>query len=57
METHWLVAKMILRYIKGTLNLGLFYAYGDEAKLIGYLNSDWDVTKMRGKILLAMCSI
>jgi hypothetical protein len=41
METHWLTAKRILRYIKGTLNLGLFYAYGDEAKLVGYSDSDW----------------
>jgi len=27
MEAHWLAAKLISRYIKGTLNLGLFYAY------------------------------
>ena len=38
METHWVA---ILRYIKGTLNLSLFYAYGDEAKLVGYSDSDW----------------
>jgi len=41
METHWLSAKRIIRYIKGTMNLGLFYAYGDEAKLVGYSDSDW----------------
>jgi len=41
MQTHWLAAKRILRYIKGTMNLGLFYAYGDEAKLVGYSNDDW----------------
>jgi len=35
MQTHWLTAKRILRYIKGTMNLGLLYAYGDEAKLVG----------------------
>lgn len=40
METHWLAAKRILRYIKGTMNLGLFYAYGDEAQLVGYSDSD-----------------
>lgn len=40
MQTHWLAANRILRYLKGTLNLGLFYAYGDEAKLFGYSDSD-----------------
>lgn len=49
MKTHWLAAKRILRYIKGTLNLGLFYAYGDEAQLVGYSYSDWEVTKMEKK--------
>jgi uncharacterized protein len=41
MENHWLATKRILRYIKGTLNLGFFYAYGDEAKLVSYSDSDW----------------
>jgi hypothetical protein len=53
METH----QRILRYIKGTLNLGLFCAYGDEAKLVGYSNSDWGCDQIRGKIQLVMCSI
>jgi hypothetical protein len=41
MQTHWLAAKRILKCIKSTMNLGLFYAYGDEAKLVGYSDSDW----------------
>ena len=40
-ESHWLAAKRILRYIKGTLNLDLFYAYGETAELVGYSDSDW----------------
>ncbi|XP_020267083.1 uncharacterized protein LOC109842648 [Asparagus officinalis] len=39
-ESHWLAAKRILRYIKGTLNLGLFYAYNKNAQLVGYSDSD-----------------
>ena len=40
-ESHWLAAKRILRCIKGTLNLDIFYTYGETAKLVGYSNSDW----------------
>ena len=40
-ESHWLAARRILRYIKDTLNLGLFYTYGETAELVGYSDSDW----------------
>jgi len=33
--------KKILWYIKGTLNLGLCYAYGETSELVGYSDSDW----------------
>ena len=56
-ESHWLAAKRILRYIKGTLNVGLFYTYGEAAELVGYSDSDWGGTKMRGKSPLDMSSI
>ena len=39
-ESHWLAAKRILRYIKSTLNLDLFYAYGEVAELVGYSDSE-----------------
>ena len=40
-ESHWLAAKRILRYIRGTLDFGLFYSYKDDATLYGYSDSDW----------------
>jgi hypothetical protein len=40
-ESHWLTTKRILRHIKGTLNFGLFYTYGESADLVGYSDSDW----------------
>ena len=39
-ESHWLAAKRILRYIKDSLNLGLFYNYDENAKLVSYSDSD-----------------
>lgn len=40
-ESHWQAVKRVLRYAKGTLNFGLFYAYGENSKLMGYSDSDW----------------
>ena len=55
-ESHWLVAKRILRHIKRILNLDLFYAYSEGAKLVG--NSDSERGgDMRGQAQLTMSSI
>ena len=40
-QDHFIAAKRILRYIKGTLNHGLWYKYSEDAKLIGYSDSDY----------------
>ena len=40
-ESHWLAAKRILRYIKGTMDFGLLYSYNNDATLYGYSDSDW----------------
>ncbi|XP_058742025.1 secreted RxLR effector protein 161-like [Vicia villosa] len=40
--SHWQGAKKILRYIKGTLTGGIFYASNNKVKLAGYTDSDWD---------------
>ncbi|KAL0853708.1 hypothetical protein Bca101_058860 [Brassica carinata] len=39
--THFKAAKRILRYIKGTINFGLYYSISDDFKLVGYSDSDW----------------
>ncbi|XP_059638620.1 uncharacterized mitochondrial protein AtMg00810-like [Cornus florida] len=39
--THFKAAKRILRYIKGTLDFGLFYSFTNDFKLVGYSDSDW----------------
>lgn len=40
-ESHWCTAKRIVRYIKGTLDYGMFYSFGNGATLYGYSDSDW----------------
>lgn len=39
-QTHWTAAKRVLRYLKGTMDLGISYCASD-AKLIGYVDADW----------------
>ncbi|KAA0050234.1 putative copia-type polyprotein [Cucumis melo var. makuwa] len=39
--THLKVAKRILRYLKGTLDYGLFYSSSKKFQLEGYCDSDW----------------
>jgi hypothetical protein len=40
-ESHMMAAKRILRYIKGTLELGILYKRGEQADLIAYSDSDY----------------
>jgi hypothetical protein len=40
-ESHMMAAKRILRYIKGTLELGILYKKGEQADLIAYSDSDY----------------
>jgi len=35
-ESHWAVTKRILRYLKGTIEYGIFYQQGRKAGLIAY---------------------
>ena len=40
-ETHLQAAKRVLRYVKGTVNFGLFYKKGGTQELVGYTDSDY----------------
>lgn len=41
-ESHWLVVKRILRYIRGTTELGVFYKKGEnKMELMAYTDSDY----------------
>jgi hypothetical protein len=45
-ESHLKVTKRILRYLKGTHDVGLWYPKGSNFELIGYLDSDYGGCKI-----------
>ena len=40
-DVHLNACRKVLRYLKGTLNYGLFYAYDDDLSPTGYSDADW----------------
>ncbi|OAY26667.2 hypothetical protein MANES_16G057275v8 [Manihot esculenta] len=40
-QRHFKATKRVLRYVKGTSNLGIWFKASQEVKLIGYTDSDW----------------
>jgi hypothetical protein len=40
-QEHWITAKHVLRYIRGTINYGLRYTASSDIKLHGFTDSDW----------------
>ncbi|KAK4397351.1 Retrovirus-related Pol polyprotein from transposon RE2 [Sesamum angolense] len=40
-QVHYGAAKRILRYLRGTKDFGIWYKSTNDAKLIGYTDSDW----------------
>jgi hypothetical protein len=40
-EIHWKEAKIILRYLHGTIGYGLIYISTEDFRLIGYTDSYW----------------
>ncbi|GKD47729.1 retrovirus-related pol polyprotein from transposon TNT 1-94 [Tanacetum coccineum] len=46
---HLKIAKRILRYIKGTVDYGMFYSISEDFKLVGYSDSDWAGSKDDGR--------
>lgn len=40
-ETHWKLAKKILRYVKRTKEYGALYTFVSDFMLVSYTDSDW----------------
>ena len=52
---HWIVAKHILRYLRGTLNYGLRYVSNNDVQLHGFIDSDWEVSANDIKSTSVIC--
>ena len=44
-ENHYVAAKRMLRYVKGTADFGIWYLKQNECKLRGFTDSDWAGSK------------
>ena len=40
-RVHLVAAKHVMRYLKGTIDFGLYYDRDHDYRLYGYTNSDW----------------
>ena len=40
-KEHWTALKPILRYLKGTTNIGILYKHDGSDKCVGYSDADW----------------
>jgi hypothetical protein len=54
-ESHLIAHKRILRYVKGTLNLGLWYGRQTEFNLIGFTDADFTGDRLDRKSTSGTC--
>ena len=40
-QVHLIAAKHVMRYLKGTIDFGLYYVRYHDYRLYGYTDSDW----------------
>ena len=48
-ESHWKAAKHVLRYLKGTMDMGITYFPSEDITLIGYTDADYAGDKISRK--------
>jgi hypothetical protein len=52
---NWIVAKRVLRYIRGTLNYGLRYTSSGDIQLHGFTDSGWEGSAKEKRSTSGMC--
>jgi hypothetical protein len=48
-ERHWSMGLRVLKYLKGTVDLGLEFRKGSEGSIVGYSDSDWVSDQATGR--------
>ena len=56
-ESHFKAAKRILKYLKGTTNVGLWYPSHSPINLVGYSDSDFEGCKLDRKSTSGTCHL
>ena len=56
-ESHLTAVKRILKYLKGTINVGLWYPKGTDISLTGYSDSDFAGCKLDRKSTSGTCHL
>ena len=56
-ESHFTTAKRIMKYLKGTINIGLWYPADVSLNLVGYSNSDFAGCKIDRKSTSGTCHL
>jgi len=56
-ESHFKAGRRILKYLKGTINVGLWYAKGAQLSLTGYSDSDFVGCKLDRKSISGTCHL
>ncbi|XP_047309512.1 uncharacterized mitochondrial protein AtMg00810-like [Impatiens glandulifera] len=52
---HWNAALYLVKYLKGTTSLGLFYPYENDSSIIAYSDSDWGSCVETRKSITGYC--
>ncbi|XP_019418587.1 PREDICTED: uncharacterized protein LOC109360408, partial [Lupinus angustifolius] len=56
-ESHYITVKRIMRYLKGTINMGLWYPRDASLSLVGYSDSDFAGCKLDRKSTSGTCHL
>lgn len=54
-QPHYKAALHVLRYLKGSLNYGLFYSSNTDFNVTGYSDADWGTCMFTGRSLTGWC--